>query len=214
MQQSKQRLRLARCSLASSDDRRLPAELTVGQQYGGLLCRGAAMTEPMDQQTLLTRERGTESAAPPQWPALVKAEQASRWQKRLAALAAIAALGLGGWFGPWGAGWNLLGTCGVVLVGGWLLVRRTRSYICFSTFSAQEASCGSRPATHLYTQQSSAQATCCWAQARSSRCIWTTAACGRRRGRCKQRARPSRGRSRRCGTRRTSALLRRAMRAW
>lgn len=68
------------------------------------------------------------------WPALAKAEQASKWRRRIAALAALAALGAGTWFGPLGYGWNFLSSFAIVTVGGWLLVRKTRSYICFTTF--------------------------------------------------------------------------------
>ena len=93
---------------------------------------------PMDEQGLLSSNNTPATTiaapAPVEWLALTEAERTGKWQKRIAALAAIAALGAGTWFGPLAVGWNFLASFAVVGLGGWLLVRRTRSYICFKTF--------------------------------------------------------------------------------
>ncbi len=113
---------------------------------------------PMDEQTLLPDTETNRDALPgaggagasaggpnagsqtspgveiAPWPALSSAERASTWRRRLGALAAIAALGAGTWYGPWGAGWNGLASFCAVGLCGWLLVRTTRTYKCFTTF--------------------------------------------------------------------------------
>eukprot|EP01044_Picomonas_judraskeda_P006239 COSAG03_NODE_615_length_6697_cov_23.571688_3_plen_709_part_00 len=97
----------------------------------------ALVPEPMDDQGLLATS-GKQNLMPApaaiEWPALDAAEKASRWCRRISAIVAIAALGAGTWFGPWGAGWNFLASFAAVGIGSWLLVRRTRSYVCFKTF--------------------------------------------------------------------------------
>ena len=90
----------------------------------------------MDEQGLLSTKSTSPVAAPGPvaWPALTAAERTGKWQKHIGALVAIAALGAGTWFGPWGVGWNFGASFAIVGLGGWLLVRKTRSYICFKTF--------------------------------------------------------------------------------
>eukprot|EP01046_Picozoa_sp_COSAG06_P049955 COSAG06_NODE_7797_length_2371_cov_1.849472_2_plen_365_part_01 len=93
----------------------------------------------MDEQSLLDEQGEAAAAAqpaPPEWGALTRAERTGKWHRRGSALVALVLIGAGTWALPWKTGWNLLTSAAVVAVGGWLLVRRTRSYVCFKCFFA------------------------------------------------------------------------------
>ena len=96
----------------------------------------ALAPEPMDDQGLLAtsgKQNLMPAPAAVEWPALMQRRR-PRDGGAVSAIVAIAALGAGTWFGPWGAGWNFLASFAAVGIGSWLLVRRTRSYVCFKTF--------------------------------------------------------------------------------